>query len=159
MIRVVPSLAVFAAVLATSFAFGQFVDDFERPDGPPDGWLPYQHNWVIESGGLVGTAAGGGAAGEAWAWAGDPPIRIVGDFTATFTIDFPVPSPEVGKHGGFSFFASEPTQRWATTWSGYTLDWIDRPDDFGFRLIRWDNGVASNLVIGTPTFFAPPFEW
>ncbi len=32
------------------------------------------------------------------------------------------------------------TIRWET--SGYLVDWIDRAEDLGYRLSRYDNGVA-----------------
>src|SRR5690606_4553438 len=69
------------------------------------------------------------------------------------------PPDVVGRHGGVMFAAAAPTHRSDTLSSGYTIDWIDRADDHGFRLIRFDNATATVLQNGTPQIAEPPAEW
>jgi hypothetical protein len=125
----------------------EFEDDFERPDGPASGWTVFSGNWQLVDGTLVTRAVGT----ESWAWAGDPPVAIAGDIVAELSLLFgPAPGDGVGRHGGLMFYASVPRNRWDGTMSGYTLDWIDRLDDHGLRLIRWDSGTPVTLVNGAP---------
>ena len=96
---------------------------------------------------------------EAWTWAGSPPIELDGDFELSMNVDFPNPPGDVvGRHGGFMFYASGATSR--TTTSGYTIDWIDRAADHGFRFIKWNNGRPTETIVnGTPGVAEPPTLW
>ena len=146
------SVAVFSSLASAQETFS---DDFERADGPVDGWTVSQGDWNIVGGVLVAD----GTAPEPWAWAGDPANELNGDLEASFDIVLSNDSGDgVGRHGGIMFFASEPTHRNAATITGYTLDWIDR-EPRGFRLIRWDGGSLSVLVDGTPGLVDPPSRW
>ncbi len=141
------------AVLSSSLhAQNQFWDDFNRPDGPADGWSVYSGSWDIYRGKLRSAVT------EGWIWAGSPPIFLEEDFALSMRVEFPsIPGDTVGRHGGIMFFAADPTNRYST--SGYTLDWIDRAADHGFRFIRWDSGNAQALVPSTPQISQPPGLW
>ncbi len=156
-----PSLGVLSFVVAFSFccattAQTTFTDDFERPDGPVDGWTVYQGNWQIAGGRMTTTSVNPAS----WIWAGDVPILTTGDLDVRATVTFPsTPGDAVGRHGGFMFFASVATQRNDPAMNGYTIDWIDRAADHGFRLLRFDGGVQSALAVGTPDIAEPPEQW
>ena len=55
------------------------------------------------------------------------------------------------------FFASEPTARGSA--SGYTIDWIDRDFDHGFRLHRWTYGSEVILAETDAGLADPPASW
>jgi hypothetical protein len=151
-------------LLAAVASAANFSDDFERADGPvdvdvDDSWLTYQGVADIRSGEMVLETAGA----EGWTWIDGEDSLFEGDIAITFDIRFD-PSdntPEVGRHGGLMFFTTEKTWRYSPTMSGYTIDWIDRTDDHGFRFHKWENGVEQIL---TPDLFAsdlpdPPETW
>jgi len=143
-----PSLAVAGGVV--------YEDDFERADGPVDGWTVTSGTWEIIDGALVTTATGA----ESWAWAGDPNVLVEGDLTAEFSVDFgTAPGDVVGNHGGVMVYASQPGFRGDGSINGYTVDWIDRANDRGMRLIRWDNGAPNILVASTPEVLDRPVTW
>ncbi len=129
----------------------QFCDNFNQPDGAPAQWTPVLGNWQVANGKLtVACAPGENPRGETWIWAGSPAARIETDSIA-MTVNLSQTTPDgVGRHGGMMVFASNPTNRWET--SGYEIDWIDRAEDHGYRLLRADNGV--HTVLGGPTFAA-----
>jgi len=134
----------------------EFEDDFERADGPVDGWTVVQGAWDIVDGAMTTTGAGQ----ESWAWAGDPAFAVEGDMTAEFALDFGAPPGDpVGRHGGVMIYGSTPTHRGDGAISGYLIDWIDRIDDHGIRIIRYDSGVPVFLVLGTPDIAEPPLTW
>ncbi len=129
----------------------KFCDDFTQDDGPPEQWTPAFGDWQVVDGKLtIGCAAGGTTLGETWLWLGNPAARVE-TTSMSFTVDLSQDVADaVGRHGGFMFFAKEPTWRWVT--SGYEIDWIDRETDHGYRFLRSDNGV--HTVIGGPTLAA-----
>jgi len=135
-------------LLVSSTLQAQFFDDFERPDGPPDGWLVASGSGEIRSGELLLETSGV----EGWAWIDSTAFE--GDLTLELDIRFDPPdlSPEVGKHGGVMLFASEKTNRYSPSMNGYTIDWIDRTTDHGYRMSKWTNGIETPLV---PTLSAP----
>ncbi|MBN1441431.1 MAG: PKD domain-containing protein, partial [Planctomycetes bacterium] len=146
------ALGLLLLVSASLRAQNDFSDQFERPDGPVDGWTLYSGSWNIQSGQLHS------AVGDGWIWAGAPPITLDGDFYLSMNVSFPsIPGDTVGRHGGIMFFAAAPTERNST--SGYTIDWIDRDDDHGFRMIRFSGGSGTVLVSGTPGIAEPPALW
>ena len=152
------SLVILVVALIASFGRLEsqetFEADFDVPDGPVENWVTATGSWTIEGGALVNSGGGG----EEWIWAGDPPLGFSEDLSIDVTVNFDeAPGDAVGRHGGIQFFCSEPTTR--ATFSGYTLDWIDRVDDFGLRLIRYDAGVPTALQLGTPELFELPTEW
>ena len=148
----IAALAAFVLGGTALFAQNEFFDNFDRPDGPPDGWTVYGGSWDIYGGRLRS------AVSEGWIWADAPPVVLEGDFELSLKVTFPsIPGDQVGRHGGIMFFAGDPTNRYST--SGYTLDWIDRTSDHGFRLIRWSGGNATTLVNGTPGIAQPPELW
>ena len=126
----------------------KFCDDFTQDDGPPEQWTPAFGDWQVVDGKLtIGCAAGGTARGETWLWLGNPAARVE-TASMSFTVDLSQDVTDaVGRHGGFMFFAKDPTIRWNT--SGYEIDWIDRESDHGYRFLRSDNGV--HTLIGGPT--------
>ena len=140
---------VFASL--TAYAQDEFYsDDFERADGPLDGWTIAQGTASILDGRLVI----GPTSQEHWLWAGDPAVEVPASATAvtySFDLEFLAPGNNavVGRHGGMAFCAPAPTLR-GVGFNGYYVDWIDRVDDFGFRLTRAMNGVDVQLVGGTP---------
>ncbi len=137
-----------------------YADDFNRADGPIDGWSVYSvpDTWNIAAGELMTGPTGQ----ERWIWAGDPalifPARMVLEFDMRFLSagTFPI----VGRHAGAVFCGSKSTHRYDAGFSGYFVDWIDRTDDHGLRLTRVDNGVLAELVAGAPGSPAePPLTW
>ena len=139
-----------------------YSDDFDRPDGPVDGWTVFSGaNWRLEGNRVVsGPSTDGGD--EYWIWAGDSPVYAPGLAEYEFDIEFLAPGTNagVGRHGGFQFHCDPPTRR-GGGFSGYFIDWIDRASDRGVRLTRYDNGTPNELVRGqgaaaTPD---PPATW
>ncbi|MBN1419386.1 MAG: hypothetical protein JXP34_11460 [Planctomycetes bacterium] len=142
-----------------------FCDTFTQDDGQPEKWTIYEGDATVGAAGLATVEAGRmlvtrTVAGETWVWAnGDDgaPARFGQVETISLNMELFTPTPDaVGRHGGILFFASSPTERWAT--SGYEIDWIDRVDDHGYRFIRSDAGT--HTVIAGPTFdlFPEPAE-
>ncbi|MBN1420595.1 MAG: hypothetical protein JXP34_17610 [Planctomycetes bacterium] len=133
-----------------------FCTDFAQEDGAPENWTVLHGDWTVASEKLtmpgVTDAAG-------WSWAGDPSPRIEGAQTITFTIELSreLADDGIGKHGGVMFCADAPTDRYAT--SGYTVDWLDRPADGGYRFLRADNGVHTVLGAGTLDAFPLATHW
>jgi len=123
-----------------------FRDNFDRDEGPVDGWVAHAGAWYITSEDALSTVTAGQ---EHWLWAGDPPEWIVGENLAIeFDMEFlAAPADGVGRHAGIFFFASAPTHRWEI--SGYDVWWIDRGQDFGISIRRWDGGVLTFLTPGT----------
>ncbi|MGQ9588842.1 MAG: PKD domain-containing protein [Planctomycetota bacterium] len=158
-----PFVSVAALGLLASWSFAAqetFSDDFDRPDGPVDGWTVSQGAWQI-SGGQMTTIA---SVTESDIWAGAPALRVVGDLEMTAKVTFgTAPADAVGRHGGFIFFASELTHRTSARQTGYTIDWIDRAGDRGFRIHRIDPGAAAAIVTplwtGTPELVDVPETW
>jgi PKD repeat protein len=140
-----------------SVCLDAYEDDFERPDGPVDGWTTTFGTWDL----LDGRLHTGPSVGEHWIWAGSPPVCLGDNFTISYTYEYLSPGtvPVVGRHGGVMFCTNRATQRTDGAITGYTLDWIDRVDDHGMRLIRWGGGAATGLHIGTPQLAEPPLDW
>jgi PKD repeat protein len=134
-------------------------DNFNRADGPVDGWTVHSGNWAISGNQLTA----GPSAGEFWIWAGSPPVYAPARSAFQFEYKFLAPGtvPAVGRHGGFQFCANRPSHRYAVGWSGYFIDWIDRPSDRGVRLTRVDNGAFNELVRGQGAEAPanPPTRW
>lgn len=148
------ALALVASLSVTNAA--EFSDDFERPDGPADGWLVTSGLWDIVDGTMTTTAVDV----ESWAWAGDPPFRSTGDLNIDLNVSFGVaPGDGVGNHGGIAFCASVATDRYDPAFNGYTIDWIDRVNDHGIRFLRVDGGQQTALFVGTPDLVDPPVAW
>ena len=115
-----------------------FSDAFERTELGLD-WTEVSGTWAVEEGELSGEGIGT----EAWTYINE---EFSGDMIIGFKIKFLTsPADVVGKHGGIMSFASSQVDRWDT--SGYTIDWIDREEDRGYRIYRWDNGAYSLLGI------------
>jgi PKD repeat protein len=138
-----------------------FEDDFDQPPGEPEGWTVFPETcagvcWdVTDDGKLHGVSAG-----EVHIWAGDPPGLIQGDVTIDFEVEFfNQPQDGVGRHAGVFFFAEEPISRWNTR--SYNVWWIDRPQDFGLGLLRWDPAIVSlgHSVDSQPSLRHPPRRW
>src|SRR5262245_26165858 len=131
----------------------QFEDDFNRPDGTVDGWVDAANSgiWSLSGGALTITTPDEAHGGYDFSiWAGSPPISFGRNIDISFDYSFLDPGhgrPGVGRHGGISFLAPG-----TSTGRGgpYTLDWIDRVDDHGFR---WN---ASALFVGGAD---PPLHW
>jgi hypothetical protein len=137
---------------AALVADGEHYDNFNRPDGSPAGWLPYQGLAEIRSNELLCESSGA----EVWTWI-DTTV-FSGDIVIQLDLRFDAPDadPAVGRHGGIMFFASERTWRYSPSMNGYTIDWIDRATpDHGYRFHKWTAGVESILV---PDMSAPDPE-
>ena len=67
------------------------------------------------------------------------------------------PADGIGRHGGVFIFGQNSQPRFAGN-SGYTVDWIDREADRGYRISVWNNGVETALVAGTGDV-EPGEEW
>ena len=137
---------------ATSFS-----DDFERPDGPIDDWTVYEGLWNISGHEL----ACAGADLEVWAWAGKPALSFPGNFTFSYQYRFTsTPNDGLGRHGGVMFCASKPTSRGEGSNTGYTVDWLDRAEDRGIRLLRIDTGGAQvGIGFAGHDLTEPPSSW
>ncbi|HVR73424.1 MAG TPA: PKD domain-containing protein [Planctomycetota bacterium] len=139
-----------------------FSDDFERPDGPVDGWTVYAvpGTWNIANGELVT----GPTNEERWIWAGDPPVAAPQNAVYTWDQIFVGPGsvPDIGRHAGFAFAANRATHRYDPAFTGYFVDWIDRAGDRGLRLSRSDNGILREIILGQasiPVPEEPPVVW
>ncbi|MBI4600697.1 MAG: PKD domain-containing protein, partial [Planctomycetes bacterium] len=137
-----------------------FADDFDRPDGPIDGWTVFSvpGTWNIASGELHTGPTGE----ERWIWAGRPaflfPNRLVLELDMRFL--GPGTNAAVGRHAGAVFCANKPTHRYDPTFTGYFIDWIDRSSDHGLRFTRVDAGQLVEIVRGAPGSPAePPLVW
>jgi len=137
-----------------------FVDDFERPAGPVDGWTVSSGDWRIDDGRLRVVTAG---FEEAFIWAGDPAGLIAGDVTIDFDVEtLATPLDGVGRHFGVFYAAAQPASRWQT--ASYDVWWIDRASDFGLEVHRW-NGLGGFDRLGTatgasaPELRDPPRHW
>lgn len=140
---------------ATSFS-----DDFQRADGPIDGWTVFSipDSWNI----LSGQLATGPTNEERWIWAGDPPLVFPNKIVLEFDMSFlgAGTNPDVGRHAGAVFCGNKPTHRYDPTFTGYFVDWIDRAADHGLRFTRVDNGGLVEIVrgaAGSPV--DPPLTW
>ena len=121
-----------------------YADDFERADGAVGGWtIATGGTWAIEGGELTA----GPTAEEYFIWAGNNPVVTTANATFEFDWRFDAPGSvgAVGRHGGFQFHCSQPTTR--GQFSGYFLDWIDRPSDRGVRFTRCDNGNCGAILV------------
>jgi hypothetical protein len=67
------------------------------------------------------------------------------------------PFGEVGRHGGAFLFAQNTRPRGAGN-SGYSVDWIDRAADRGYRISVWNDGVETSLLAGNGDM-DPGAEW
>ncbi len=116
-----------------------------------DGWTIYSGTWSNEGGELSGQSS----SVEAWIWndevfSGDTSIQWRMKFLST-------PTDGVGKHGGIMSFSTTQTQRYSS--SGYTIDWIDRLSDHGFRIYKWTGGSFSLLGILGSDFELVDGQW
>ena len=133
--------------VTVSGCVAEFSDDFERDDGPVTGWtIASGDSWAQTGGELTA----GPSATEFWIWAGNAPVVTGGDAVFEFDHRFLAPGSiaAVGRHGGFQFHCDAPTTR--SQFSGYFIDWIDRPADRGVRFTRVDGGVFNEIVLGQP---------
>ncbi len=172
-VRIALATALVLMALQTSRAQAldrQVVQNFDdQEEGiPPAGWIVGDQsgplgNWMVQSGELAieggGTGTGGGGK-EVWIWYDR---TFAGDITIEFNIKWlSSPAPDVGRHGGVSFFSKfpgAPGSRYAGM-NGYTMDWIDRPSDHGIRLHKWTNGAETGLLQdGLFTEPEPPELW
>jgi hypothetical protein len=120
-------------------------------------WVVASGDWRFTAGKLTGT----GANGEAWSWSPDLVAAAATGESYSFDLELfdAGGNPFVGRHGGVMFCSTSPTHRMDSSASGYTLDWIDRADDHGLRLLRFDGGAATPLQVGTPQLQEPPRNW
>ncbi|MEM7231367.1 MAG: PKD domain-containing protein, partial [Planctomycetota bacterium] len=135
-----------------------FDDDFERGEGPVDAWTAFSGEWNIDETGSLQTSP----TSEAHVWAGDPPCLMGGDMTIEFEVDVrATPADAVGRHFSVFFYAEEPISRWETR--GYSVWWIDRPQDFGVALHAWNFGQITQLGPTSrdtaPDLVDPPRLW
>lgn len=134
-------------------------EGFDQADGPVENWTTHSGIWEVVDEMLVGSSGGG----ETWSWAGSPPMEFPSTYELTFEMEFLntmfLQNPDVGRHGGIMFCASSPTQRYDGGISGYELDWIDRQNDHGLRLVRVDNGLHTMVGTGGGHLFDPPVDW
>lgn len=137
-----------------------FIDEFVQDDGPPAQWTIYEGrgwpvgDWQVVGEQLVIESTGGG---EKWLWAGAPAIpQAATKYSFDMVVTQETPDG-VGRHGGVMFCAKDATNRWDT--SGYSVDWIDREQDRGYRFSRHDNGVATPLITNTGDTFLLGTAW
>ena len=139
MVLALTSLAV------ASLPAQDFDDDFERGNGPLDGWTVHDGDWNIVDGVLVAGPAG---ATEQHAYVGDPALRLpAGDYVFSVDLQFLIDDQQpVGRHAGIAFCMDQPGARSSS--SGYLAWWIDRTADRGINLTRRDGGGFTHLVQG-----------
>lgn len=164
------SLTIVACLsLTTASASAQFFEeDFDQRDGPGpiENWTVFSEHWRVVNRtlhGLTGTRIAGIPLGEAWSWAGNPPIELPATYELSFEMEFLDRSTSrQGRHGGIMFAATGATTRRDESIRGYTLDWIDRSQSTGFhglRLIRWDAGSNTSIGVGASNLPDPPAHW
>ncbi|MCH2368333.1 MAG: carboxypeptidase-like regulatory domain-containing protein, partial [Planctomycetes bacterium] len=145
-----------------------FIDNFNRPDqdGPPAGWSAFRGEWTITDGALVGESSNfdNNTLREAWIWAGQPPVELPSALELSFDMNFLTDSDvgdRNGRHAGVFFCSSRPTHRWDREGgiNGYCLDWIDRAEDRGVRLVRIDGGNQTVLRNTGGKLRGPPLHW
>jgi hypothetical protein len=152
-LSVTPLGAACASVVEANvrvFAPGFFADDFSQADGAPEKWTPVIGAWQVAGGQLTNDSTG--VVQEAvWVFAGVPPESL-----AAYTLSFDMTLTNqnagdvVGRHGGVLLCAREPVDRWST--GGYSLDWIDRAEDHGYRASRWEEvpgGPSLQTILAT----------
>ena len=141
MVRLCNTLAGFLMVVAPLGA-QDFFDDFDRDDGPAEGWFTYQGVANIVEDELLVEGLGV----ETWTWIDAEEPWDTDEISIQFEVSFdPSDSaPEVGRHGGIMFFASDKTVRWEL--DGYVFDWIDRAADHGYRFHRWVAGAETAII-------------
>jgi hypothetical protein len=138
-----------------------FQDDFTRLRPRRfEPWTSHAGDWFFGGDMLTNASNWPAQTTESWIWAGAPPVVLGVNATYSLTYRFVRgDAPEIGRHGGVMFCAAAATERTDPGNRGYTLDWIDRENDHGFRLIRWDGGAATPLNAGTPGLADPPADW
>ncbi len=130
-----------------------FADDFDGPDGNPPGWTMGLGNWRTESGSLRIEPAGHPGI-EAHLWAGDPPLSFEGIRTIELDVEFLNVSGT--RNGGLFFLCSAPIDRYEV--SGYDVEWIDRPQERQYRIVRWDCGQRS-VIAASHGDSSPGLRW
>ncbi|MEM7263465.1 MAG: PKD domain-containing protein, partial [Planctomycetota bacterium] len=135
-----------------------FSDDFDRADGPADGWTNVAGDWKIEGGELVGGPPPGT---EQFLFAGDPAVRLPENYVIEFDIRWIAPNPPggIGRHGGVMFSSQGVEGR--GTGNTYNLWWIDRAQDKGLNLFKRVNGAFTILHASNPATAPadPPSRW
>jgi hypothetical protein len=109
-----------------------YCEDFN--DGTADDWSTGSGSWAVEN-----YEYSGSSSSEFWNFYGS---EFSKDIAIEFKINFQTtPGGGVGKHGGVMLFASSKTTgRWSNT--GYTIDYIDRDSDQGYRFYKWSGGYT-----------------
>ncbi len=128
---------------------GGVLDVFGLGDGlgeAPDSLIHYA--WSSAAGWTAENVTGFRGGAEAYVWAGASQDSFRNVAAVSFSPRFLVrPADGVGRHAGAMLFAPSILPRWQS--SGYTVDWIDRTADRGYRISRWDCGTETPLVAGT----------
>ncbi len=137
----------FAESTVTVFEVVDYYEEtFDLDDGPVDDWMVVSGDWRIDTEALRITTAG---PPESWAWIGAEPVRFGNVQSVNFRLEFlSRPADVVGRHGGVFIFAQDTMPRFAGN-SGYSIDWIDRTQDQGYRISVWNKGQETPLVAGT----------
>ncbi len=150
-----------SASIVTVLALNSFADTFAQADGAPEKWTPLWGDWQVAGEQLTVDSAG--SATEVWIFAGAPAAAL-NAYTLSFDITLTNPNAgdAVGRHGGIILCAREPLDRYQT--GGYTLDWIDRMEDRGYRASRFDEvpggrSVQVGLAPNTGTVFELGTHW
>ncbi len=120
-----------------------FHDQFERPNGPVDGWTTHKGQWNIDNGRLVI----GPTNEETMIFAGVPAGELPQDYSMEFTWEYlsEGSNPAIGKHAGAVFNWNTSADRFNGASNGYNLFWIDRATDFGLTLARFDGAAITVL--------------
>ncbi len=131
-----------------------FADDFDRADGPVDGWTVVSGDWNISNGKLMI----GPTAQEQDIFAGDPAVSLPSAYSISFDWEFlsAGSNPAIGRHAGVNFGFNEVGNRFAGNTNGYEVFWIDRASDFGLSLFRFDGGTFQQHNLGTGGLFTDP---
>jgi len=135
-----------------------FEDDFNRENGILEGWTHFQgaprdDRWQIMRNELRGVGATGRI--ETFTFA---PVALPQEFELNFDMRFlRRPADAVGRHGGIMFCAQNRTGRYDNV--AYTLDWIDRNDDHGLRLIQVNGNAQRVIGTGGSELRDPPLHW
>lgn len=110
-------------------------------------WDILSESWALENGQLSVTT---GRGLEGWAYEKTTPVSR--SFRMEVDVAFMVtPGDDVGKHGGIMLSLNRAARDESHNappgdGTGYTIDWIDRPSEHGYRMARMDSGehVATN---------------
>src|SRR6185503_7234441 len=132
-----------------------FQDDFSEANGPPANWTVTNGSWSVKNEKLVlDPSCNDPPSAGPTICAGNPPVPIHGARMISTSIRLTNSTGgHEGRTGGIFFCFRDPVGTGSAI-SGYSITWIDRPEDRGYWFDRADGGTSTR--IGGPTFSSFP---